>query len=88
MDHLYFRYIMKDKGHDPRSLAKLLGVCKDQMNRKIKNGIFNLDEIRKILALFGMSFEDVFKDWCWCIDWESLDQKNHKFKGDMNKWKS
>lgn len=62
MDSLYFRYIMKDKGHDPKSLAKLLGICKDQVNRKITNGIFSLDDIKKILQLFEMSFEDVFKD--------------------------
>lgn len=61
MDNEYFRYLMKKKGFKVESLAKELRISKSQMNYKILNCKFDLDDIKKLKELFNMTYETIFE---------------------------
>jgi predicted DNA binding protein len=60
MDSEYFRYLMNKKRVSTVELAKQLGVSRSQMNYKIKNGVFGIEDIKIISKLFDMKFEQIF----------------------------
>lgn len=61
MDSEYFRYIMEKKGLTPETLGKELGVSRSQMNYKILKGSFALKDIKKVIKVFEMEFNEIFQ---------------------------
>lgn len=60
-DSAYFRYVMASTKIDTQYLANLLGVSRNHMDKKIKYGIFDIDEAKTLMDLFGNTFDEVFK---------------------------
>jgi DNA-binding CsgD family transcriptional regulator len=60
MDDKYFRYLMGKKGITPIELGKILGVSHSQINYKINRGVFKLNDIKKIIKIFDMKFDEIF----------------------------
>ena len=51
---------MARNGHTNTLTAVKLGVSRQAFENKKKTGLFKLDEIRKLLNLYGQSFEYLF----------------------------
>jgi|GEM_PF-5819700 len=60
-DSAYFRYVMASNNVDTQYLANLLDVSRNHMDKKIKRGIFDIDEAKVLMDLFGSSFDEIFK---------------------------
>lgn len=60
MDSEYFRYLMNKRKISTVEMAKHLGVSRSQMNYKIKNGVFGIEDIKTITKLFEMDFKQIF----------------------------
>lgn len=61
MDVIYFKYIISKNNCNSEKLAKILGVSRRQVDRKIKNSQFTLLEIYKLLEALNLKFYDLFK---------------------------
>lgn len=60
-DSDYFRYVMASNKVTTQHLSYLLEVSRNHMDKKIKKGIFDIDEARILIELFRLSFDEVFK---------------------------
>lgn len=60
-DSAYFRYVMASSKVDTLYLANLLEVSRNHMDKKIKKGIFDIDEARILMDLFELQFNEIFK---------------------------
>lgn len=61
MDNKFFRYLMDKHNISTSDIANLLNLSISQTNYKLKKGRFGLNDIKKLLELFNLSFEELFK---------------------------